>query len=299
MWITRKIRKHPVWSAISALIFVFIPSIIQPWWGLFSNEPMVPAITKKLEGVDMPNITFAWLYWITIPVGFGMLGYIVYLARSNKSQQVVELPTSDQRLRVQKDRKFVPKKSYFLFIIIFAIGMGVGIGYPVVNKLYNILKTERESERETLVLTPKQVESKMRNWLKELGYIVDDHQVEDSHFYFLATSETGNKINIKFSKSDETLLKFQVEIIFKPNDQEAINKLGRKESNDLVVDIKKILGNLNLGFEVKTPLKIIIFNEGLFIEELTKPNLFKVLKRLDIARTNVSTSIYTALKVNP
>lgn len=105
MWIIRKIRNHPVYSAISALVFIFIPSIIQPWWGLFTNEPMVPAVTKKLEGIGMPNITFVWLYWITIPLGFGMLGFIAYLARKGQSQQVPELLIDRQESELQFEIK--------------------------------------------------------------------------------------------------------------------------------------------------------------------------------------------------
>ncbi len=92
MWFERNISKHPIYFGIIAFILVFIPEVIQLWWGFFSSEPIIPTTVEKLKKVNMPNISFAWLYWITIPMGLGMLGYIVYLTKkadkTNREQDI-------------------------------------------------------------------------------------------------------------------------------------------------------------------------------------------------------------------
>lgn len=90
MWIERYISKYPLYFGIPALFIVFIPEVIQLWWGFFSNDPIVPITVDKLKKMNMPDFSIKWLYYITVPLGFGMLVYIAYLTKKSKSRQVVE-----------------------------------------------------------------------------------------------------------------------------------------------------------------------------------------------------------------
>ncbi len=155
------------------------------------------------------------------------------------------------------------------------------------------LKDEKELKVKKPVLTPEQIESKVRNWLIESDYSVRKMQNEKTHFRFDVISKGGKKTTITLSKLQETLLTLQVVLVPKSNDIEAINKL--KKINETSVNIKRSLTNIGLYFDIDPQLKWIIFKEILFVESLTQPNFFEALRHLNSGQVMVFTFLHEAL----
>ena len=149
------------------------------------------------------------------------------------------------------------------------------------------------------VLTPKQIESKVRNWLEESDYSVRKVQDEKAHFRFDVKSSTGKQATIKLSKLQETFLTFQVIIIPVNKYLEAISKWDSKKLNDTLVNIKSSLVSIGIGFSIDTQLKWIILEEVLFVELLTQPDFFKACQHISTGQTMVLTFLHESVMITP
>ncbi len=170
----------------------------------------------------------------------------------------------------------------------------VGLALLVIND-YPTSKENNEPEQETLVLklTPKQIESKVEDWLTDYGFSVRKFQDEEAHFCFGVVNKIGQKTIIKLPKSPETLLILYGKITPKSKDIEAINKL--KKTNKTSIKIKTYLDNKDLSYTLDPQLKKIEIEEVLFVESLTQPNFFKALKRISSGQTMIATYIHEVL----
>jgi hypothetical protein len=74
------ISDHRIVFAVLSFLFVFFPQWIQPVWGLFSTEPLIPLISVKVKAMKIPNFSITW---ITSVVGLLMLLYICVTETKN------------------------------------------------------------------------------------------------------------------------------------------------------------------------------------------------------------------------
>lgn len=76
--------RHPwLWTLLSFLV-VWFPAWIQSIWGLWSSEPLVPLVLDKLRKVELPTFS---AYWVSIPVGAAMFGWLLYQQRSRNADR--------------------------------------------------------------------------------------------------------------------------------------------------------------------------------------------------------------------
>lgn len=83
-------NRHPVLSALATLVLMFVPAVVEPWWSLYSNEPLLP----KIAGwVAMQEFGFSSLLLISIPVGLWLLWKIY--RNTQPSRDTLEPLTKD------------------------------------------------------------------------------------------------------------------------------------------------------------------------------------------------------------
>ena len=81
----RFIEKHPVFFGAMSFLVVLFPQWFEAVWALFADKPFFQVLSKNLPGsFVMPPIP---LYWITIPIGFLMFVYVIYLTRHQQSSE--------------------------------------------------------------------------------------------------------------------------------------------------------------------------------------------------------------------
>ena len=98
-----------------------------------------------------------------------------------------------------------------------------------IKKLEEQITTLKESKQKKTVLTPKQIESKIRNWLIDSSHTVSKVQDEKTYFRFDIESKKSRKFaTIKLNKSQEKLLYLQVGMGITNEEQGIINKLGKQ-----------------------------------------------------------------------
>jgi hypothetical protein len=70
--------RHPLlWTGLCFALVSF-PAWVQSIWGLWSSEPLVPLVLDKLRKVELPVFS---AYWVTIPLGLAMFGWLIYERR--------------------------------------------------------------------------------------------------------------------------------------------------------------------------------------------------------------------------
>lgn len=191
------------------------------------------------------------------------------------------------------DKCYEEKKSWLLVVIILIIGFVFGGSITFLFYKNKIEKLEKS------ILTPKQIESNVRNWLEEYGYSVLKKLDEKEHFRFIASNKTGDNIVIRLPKLQENRLLLQLDIIPTDDEQDAIKKLDLVGLDKLLVDIKWTLIAIGLrSFEVRSELKIIELREFIFAEALTKTTLSDALIRLKSARVMIYTFFFTISQNN-
>ncbi len=103
----KKLQDRPILYGIFTVLFMIMPTIVAGWWSLFSDKPMIPTIAESMGRMDIPDISIKWFSWITIPLGLGMLGYIIFLARKGKLPQIAEPLDSHQKSKLQEDEEII------------------------------------------------------------------------------------------------------------------------------------------------------------------------------------------------
>lgn len=79
------VRRHPWIAGFLGLVFITGPGIAEFWWALFSNEPLLPTLAKKVGLLDMPDLSIGWLTVVTAPVGLALMAVIVLQTRRPKA----------------------------------------------------------------------------------------------------------------------------------------------------------------------------------------------------------------------
>ncbi|HUK55100.1 MAG TPA: hypothetical protein VLY20_00385, partial [Nitrospiria bacterium] len=91
------ILRHPVlWTSFSFL-FIFLPQWLASVWSLFSPDPLVKIIYSKV-GLTMPTFSS---YWISIPIGFLMFGYLIYEQHFRKVPELGEIVQRKNNLKIE------------------------------------------------------------------------------------------------------------------------------------------------------------------------------------------------------
>ena len=78
---TDYIRKHPWLIGIPSFIFIWLPGVVEYWWALFSDKPIVPTLIVKLGIETTADFSLAWFTVITAPIGLLLLAIIIYQTR--------------------------------------------------------------------------------------------------------------------------------------------------------------------------------------------------------------------------
>lgn len=84
---SRWLRNHPL-IATSLVVLAFVLRDVPQWlasvWSLRSSKPLLVVVTEQIEAFKMPHFS---LYWITTPLGWGMLIVILYLLFSGRRSE--------------------------------------------------------------------------------------------------------------------------------------------------------------------------------------------------------------------
>ncbi|MCH7745461.1 MAG: hypothetical protein IIC84_05230 [Chloroflexi bacterium] len=83
---TDYIRKHPRLIGIPSFIFIWLPGVVEYWWALFSDKPLVPTLIEKLDIEATTDFSLAWFTVITAPIGLLLLSIIIYQTRFYKKE---------------------------------------------------------------------------------------------------------------------------------------------------------------------------------------------------------------------
>ncbi len=185
------------------------------------------------------------------------------------------------------------KKLCLLVIIILIIGFVFGIG------MTHLFYKDKVEKLEKSVLTPKQIESNVRNWLDEYRYNILKVPDEKEHFYFIVKSKSGKQTTIKLSKLEDTFITLHVKWVPTSDEQKAINKWSSRKLNDTLVKIKKSLASIELSFILHPQLKQITLNKTLFVDSLTKTSLFDALNNLNRAQAITLTHLHESFVIIP
>jgi hypothetical protein len=106
-------RKHPFVSALIVIFLGFLPTIVQPWWSMFSSQPMFPFLYNWIVSLGLPTqISIAPLTWITGPIGLGLLGFILYQVMNQSAKLTIRFDQEPPYVWV-----YNPKTSYRLGIL--------------------------------------------------------------------------------------------------------------------------------------------------------------------------------------
>jgi len=62
------LHKYRIPLALASFVFIGLPQYIDSLWSLY----------EKISEVEAMGLNITWLYLITVPVGLGMLGYIIW-----------------------------------------------------------------------------------------------------------------------------------------------------------------------------------------------------------------------------
>lgn len=189
--------------------------------------------------------------------------------------------------------KYCEKKELHRLLIITLI-IGFVFGVAITHLFYN-----RNSNVKDVAKTPKQIESDVRNWLEEYGYKVNKVPDEKDHFHFGVESKSGKQSAIKLSKLEDTFIIINVEMFPTGNERGDIDKWSSKKLNDTLIKIKSSLANIGLIYDVHPQLKWVKFNKVLFVESLTKTDLFDACNKLNTGQAMVATFFHESFMVIP
>jgi hypothetical protein len=89
-------EKHPiVWTCL-CVGTVGLPQWLSGTWALFSDEPLAVAVARSIKVNDIPFSP----YWITVPIGLVMFGYLAYVLNRPRS---ISKPEIDQQIAKSRD----------------------------------------------------------------------------------------------------------------------------------------------------------------------------------------------------
>jgi hypothetical protein len=94
--IQQTIKKHPVKWSIAGFLFITLPQWLSGTWALFCSTPLFQWLQSK--GIKMPSFS---LSWITVPVGFLLLGYVAWQSYVQR-KQAKPLPGLLEEMRQHK-----------------------------------------------------------------------------------------------------------------------------------------------------------------------------------------------------
>ncbi len=160
------------------------------------------------------------------------------------------------------------------------------------------LKTEASNKKD-FILTPKQIEYKVWNWLIDYEYDIQKLKNENFYFQYFVLTKEGKAIIISLPKSKKANLVFFAKLIPSDEEQKKISKWSQKKLNDLLVKIKVHLANKEFNFTVNPNLNEIEFYRLLFVESLTKANFSKNLMLLKAAHTMIATYFHESFIIIP
>ena len=74
--ILKWVEQHPIIPTVLSLVVVAMPGWVGSVWLLYSNEPPVQVVGRRLGGVEMPTFS---AYWFTGSIGLLILAVVVYV----------------------------------------------------------------------------------------------------------------------------------------------------------------------------------------------------------------------------
>ncbi len=108
--------RYPWSSSILVLIFVTGPQWLSAVWSLLSNEPLAYRLAEGLN-VRLPE----WSpYWVTVPLGLGMLLYLGYLRRKG-----AQGPTPHQLFFLSVERFISDPDARWKILVLLLLFMGI------------------------------------------------------------------------------------------------------------------------------------------------------------------------------
>ena len=95
MKLIENIKDHPFVSTVYFIFFLLFPSIIEPWWGLFTDKPLIPTIIKKIGVMNMPD--FPWYSYIPLPLTIAIVTYLIRNTRKTKPKKTESVATKESQ----------------------------------------------------------------------------------------------------------------------------------------------------------------------------------------------------------
>jgi len=137
--------RHPWWWTCICFLVGWLPTWIQSVWGLWSNNPLGPIVVNWLTKMEIPTFS---AYWLTIPSGLAMFGWLAYELR--RSRRTIATTPAEKDLSISE---WVNHETYFVWV---AACLWVNIrpvpridenspAYPMLQKIKAALETEKIS----------------------------------------------------------------------------------------------------------------------------------------------------------
>lgn len=104
--ITLFVHKHSILLSVGSFLFIQLPQYVEALWSLIEH---ISGTTKPVEGGG--SVSVSWMYWITVPFGLIMLGFVFWLVRKPvlskaEKSKVAELMASMNALDDRINRFF-------------------------------------------------------------------------------------------------------------------------------------------------------------------------------------------------
>ncbi len=127
---------YPWISFTLILIFVSGPQWLSGIWGLFSSDPLAPLVYNLAGSLNM-NLPMWSPFWITVPLGFAMFAYLVYVLKTRDGNDPNKIDTAF----VQTIKRFALDPNARMKAL-FILWMGLAIWLLTINAKVSTLRDD-------------------------------------------------------------------------------------------------------------------------------------------------------------